>query len=153
MLHQDVTAPVIDAFFHVHHELGHGFLEAVYERAMAVALGKRGLSVECQVPVTVHYSGNVVGEYFADMLVEKRVIVELKACRAIEPVHEAQLINYLRATSVEIGLLLNFAPKPVIRRLILTNDRKPSFALRGLPRLSAYSAVAVGSHPGDLPSH
>lgn len=139
MLHEDLTEPIIAAFYDVHHELGHGFLESVYERAMVIALSKRGLPVERQVPVTVHYSGHVVGDFCADLVVENRVMIELKACRALEPIHEAQLLNYLRATSIEVGLLLHFAHKPAFRRLILTNDRKPSFSIRGLPRPSVVS--------------
>jgi len=136
MLHQDLTEPIIGAFYDVHHELGPGFLESVYERSMVIALGKRGVRVQRQVGVSVHYSGEVVGSFFADLMVENRVIVELKASRALDAVHEAQLLNYLRATSVEVGLLLHFGAKPAFRRLILTNDRKPAFALRGLPRPS-----------------
>lgn len=121
MLHKELTAPIIAAFYEVHHKLGHGFLEAVYERAMCIALSNRGLAVERQVPVAVHYDDHVVGEFLADLRVENRVMVELKACRALDSVHEAQLINYLRASSIEVGLLLNFSTKPVFRRLVLMN--------------------------------
>lgn len=131
MLHEDLTAPLIGAFYDVHRELGHGFLESVYERAMVVALSRRGIPVERQVPVTVRYGGHVVGEFCADLLLENRVLVELKTCRTLEPIHEAQVINYLRATLIEVGLLLHFAPKPVFRRFVLSNDRKPYFARRG----------------------
>lgn len=136
MLHEDVTAPIIGAFYDVHHELGPGFLESVYERSILIALEKRGMRAYRQVPVTVYYAGHVVGDFVADLMVENRVIVELKACRALDAVHEAQLLNYLRATHIEVGLLLHFGAKPAFRRLILTNDRKPAFALRGLPRPS-----------------
>ena len=124
MLHDDLTKPIIDAFYDVDHALGHGFLESVYERSMVLALSARGLRAERQIPASVRYRGEVVGEFFCDLMVEERVVVELKACRALEPAHEAQLLNYLRASSMEVGLLLHFAPKPAFKRLILTNDRK-----------------------------
>ena len=144
MLHEDLTAPLIGAFYDVHRELGHGFLESVYERAMVVALSRRGIPVQRQVPVTVRYAGHVVGDFCADLLLENRVLAELKACRTLEPIHEAQVINYRRATSIEVGLLLHFAPKPVFRRFILGNDRKPYFALRG----SALPAAKRGDRDG-----
>src|SRR5688500_6229421 len=145
MLHETITERIIAAFYDVHHELGHGFLESVYEGAMAIALEARGLSVVRQAPVVVYYSGRAVGDLRADLLVERRVIVELKACRALEPIHEAQLINYLRATTIEVGLILHFAFKPVFRRLILTNDRKPSQPLRGLQRPSVVQSGQAGA--------
>ena len=133
MLHQDVTGAIIGVFYHVPHELGYGFLESVYERAMIVGLRKLGLRVERQVRTHVYYEGEVVGVFIADLLVEGRVTVELKAGRTLDPSHEAQVLNHLRATRIEVGLLLHFGPKPSFRRLILTNDRKPAFALRGAP--------------------
>jgi GxxExxY protein len=136
MLHENLTEPIIAAFYDVHRELGHGFLESVYERAMAIALAKRGVPAERQCAVTVHYNGEVVGDFLADLVVDRRVLVELKACRMLEAKHEAQLINYLRASCIEVGLLLHFAPKPAFRRLILTNDRKPYFSSRVRPRPS-----------------
>ena len=150
ILHQEITASIIAAFYEVHHKLGHGFLEAVYERAMCIALTNRGLSVARQVRVAVHYDEHVVGEFLADLQVEDSVMVELKVSRALDPMHEAQLINYLRASSIEVGLLLNFSTKPVFRRLVLMNARKPHHSVRGLPRPSAHSAVAVGPRAGDL---
>ena len=145
MLHEDLTAPLIGAFYDVHRELGHGFLESVYERAMVVALSGRGIPVERQVPVTVRYSGHVVGEFCADLLLENRVLAELKACRTLEAIHEAQVINYLRATSIEVGLLLHFAPKPVFRRLVLSNDRKPHFAPREHPPAARRAGDRAGA--------
>ena len=132
MLHEELTRDIIASFYEVHHDLGHGFLEALYEHAMILSLVARGLAVERQVPVSVHYRGQVMGEFVADLLVAQVVMVELKACRAVEPVHLAQVINYLRATRIEVGLLLNFGPKPQFRRLIMTNDRKPSPTLARL---------------------
>jgi len=131
MLCEELTGQIIGVFYHVYHELGFGFLESVYERAMIVGLRKLGLKVEQQVRVLVYYEGQVVGDFKADLLVEDRVTVELKASRTLDSSHEAQLINHLRATSIEVGLLLHFGPKPSFRRLILTNDQKPYFALRG----------------------
>ena len=124
MLHDKLTGEIIGAFYEVHHDLGHGFLEAVYERAMVVALGKREVRVERQAPVSVYYDGVNVGDCLADLLVDNRVIAEVKASKVIDPKHDAQLLNYLRATSIEVGLLLHFAPQPSFRRLVVSNDRK-----------------------------
>jgi GxxExxY protein len=128
MLHGDVTDPILGAFFEVHRELGPGFLESVYESAMIVAIRKRGLVVERQTPVVVYFSGEMVGKFYADLVVEGRVMVELKACLAMDSHQEAQLLNYLRATPLEVGLLLVFGIKASFRRLIMSNDRKPQFA-------------------------
>jgi GxxExxY protein len=133
LLCEDITEPTIGAFYEVHHQLGHGFLESVYERAMVIAIRKRGLRVERQVPVAVYFDGQVVGEYRVDLIVEDRVMVELKAAKALDATHDAQLINCLRATSIEVGLLLHFGIKPAFHRRILSNDRKPDFARRALP--------------------
>lgn len=123
-LHEKLTRRVIGTFYDLYNELGHGFLEVVYQRALAVAFAERGVSFKAQAPIDVIYHGRKVGRYFADFLVEEVVIVEIKACRTIEPSHESQLLNYLRGTEAEVGLLFNFGEKPAIRRLILTNDRK-----------------------------
>ena len=152
MLHKELTASIIGAFYEVHHALGHGFLESVYERAMLIALSKRGHMIERQVPIAVHYGDHLVGEFLADLQVERSVVIELKACRALDPAHEAQLVNYLRASTIEVGLLFNFSPKPAFRRVFMTNDRKPHGAIRGLSLPSVPSVVAVGSHPGGLPT-
>jgi GxxExxY protein len=136
MLHEELTGAIIGVFYHVYHELGYGFLESVYERAMIVGLRKLGLRVERQVRTHVYYEGQVVGVFFADLLVEDRVSVELKARRTLDPSHEAQLLNHLRSTTIELGLLLHFGPKASFRRLILTNERKPAFARRSAPRPS-----------------
>ena len=124
MLHADLTEPIIGAFYDVYHALGYGFLESVYERAMLIAITKRGLTVERHMAVKVNYEGQCVGRFFADLVVERRVVLELKACRALDDNHEGQLLNYLRATDLEVGLLLLFARKPIVRRVIFTNDRK-----------------------------
>jgi GxxExxY protein len=113
--HSNVTDRIIKAFYAVYSELGYGFLEKVYENSMTIELRAMGLEVVQQVPITVYYREMMVGEYFADLVVEDTVIVELKAARALAKEHEAQLLNYLKATVYEVGLLLNFGPKPEIR--------------------------------------
>jgi GxxExxY protein len=122
--HGDLTDHAIGVFYNVYNELGHGFLEAVYEEAMAVALVEAGLKVQRQVPVPVWFRGRVIGEYKADLLVEGLVLLELKSVKRIEPVHEAQLLHYLRATEIEVGLVMNFGARPEFRRLILDNETK-----------------------------
>ena len=122
--HADVTGRILKAFYAVYNNLGYGFLEKVYENAMAIELRKMGLKVLQQSPIVVLYDSEVVGEYFADLLVEDKVIAELKAARSITDVHEAQLLNYLKATEYEVGLLLNFGPKPDKRRKIYDNELK-----------------------------
>ena len=119
-----LTSRVIRAFFDVYRELGHGFLEAVYLRAMVVALRNAGLEVAMEVPLPVSYRGVVVGEYRADLVVSDSLIVELKAADRLAPTHRAQVINYLKATPIERALLMNFGPRPSFERIILTRDRK-----------------------------
>jgi GxxExxY protein len=108
MVDDGLTGQIIQACFEVSNELGAGFLESVYERAMIVALAQKGLTVSAQVPLKVKFRNVVVGDYFADLIVENKVIVELKAVSRILPEHKAQVINYLTATEVDIGLLINF---------------------------------------------
>ena len=123
--HPEVTDKILHAFFKiVYPQLGYGFLEKVYENALVFALTSLGLKVEQQVKIAVYFQGSVVGEYFADLLVEDKVIVELKAVSRLLLEHEAQLLNYLRATPYEVGLLLNFGPKPDFRRKAFDNSRK-----------------------------
>lgn len=105
-------------------EIGHGFLESVYEAAMLIALRQAGLKAEIQVPITVSFRGNRVGDFRADLMVEDAVLLELKAARSLDSSHEAQLLNYLRATQIEVGLLLNFGTKPEFKRLAYDNERK-----------------------------
>jgi len=124
MLHEEITGAIIKAFYTVYNTLGYGFLEKVYENALVHELTKLGLKVRQQTPIKVYYAGQLVGEYFADLAVEDCVIVELKAAESLRPEHAAQLINYLKATDVEVGLLFNFGPKPEFARKIFTNDRK-----------------------------
>jgi GxxExxY protein len=122
--HSELTERVLGVFYDVYNELGHGFLESVYEEAMAIALTQAGLAVQRQLSLKVTFRGAVVGDFRPDLLVAKTVLLELKAGRVLDPLHEAQLLNYLRATEIEIGLLLNFGPKPQFKRLVFTNSRK-----------------------------
>ena len=124
--HQDVTQQIVDAFYAVYNSLGYGFLERVYENSMAIELRARGLKAQQQAPIQVYYRGEVVGEYFADLLIEDKIIVELKAVASLLPIHEAQLLNYLKATPFEVGLLLNFGPLATKKRKIFDNARKPN---------------------------
>lgn len=123
-LHSDLTSEIIRLFYTVYNKLGYGFLEKVYERALKYELEKAGLFVESQRPINVYYETELVGEYYADLLVENRVIVELKASEAICEEHENQLINYLKATEIEVGLLLNFGKKPEVKRKAFSNINK-----------------------------
>lgn len=123
-LHQELTSKVINAFYKVYNTLGYGFLEKVYENAMRIELKKSGLSVEQQKNIKVYYENEMVGDYFADLHVNKLVIVELKAAENICEEHETQLLNYLKATDIEIGLLLNFGKIPEVRRKIFMNKNK-----------------------------
>src|SRR6266849_10976385 len=122
--HKELTETIIGVFFEVYNELGHGFLESVYENAFEAALTSRGLDVRRQIEVPVWFRGNKVGDFTADMLVERCVILELKAVRTLDSSHEAQLLNYLRATEIEVGLLFNFGIKPEFKRLAYDNSRK-----------------------------
>ncbi len=124
MLHEEITSDIINAFYHVYNTLGYGFLEKVYENALAQELDKRGHTVRQQVPIQVFYDGQAVGEYFADLFVDEKVILELKAAEEIAKAHEAQLVNYLKATDIQVGLLLNFGPKAEFIRKIFTKRRK-----------------------------
>ena len=117
MLHQDLTKGIIGCGFEVSNELGAGFLESVYERAMLVALADVGLSAKSQAAIAVFFRNRRIGEFFADIIVEGKVIVELKTAKAITPIHEAQIINYLKATGIEVGVLMNFGnPRLEYRR-------------------------------------
>ncbi|MGB6403267.1 MAG: GxxExxY protein, partial [Candidatus Sulfotelmatobacter sp.] len=108
----------------VYNELGHGFLESTYAEALTVALQESGMTVARELPVPVWFRGRKVGQYYADLIVDGVVLLELKAARALESAHEAQLLHYLRATDVEVGLLLNFGLRPQFRRLLFDNARK-----------------------------
>jgi len=124
MLHEEKTEKIIRAFYNVYNNLGYCFLEKVYENALLIELLKKGLKAEKQKPIKVYYDKYTVGEYFADIIVEDTIILELKAAESIVEEHELQLINYLKATDIEIGLLLNFGKNPEFKRKIFTNDKK-----------------------------
>jgi GxxExxY protein len=117
----ELTNKIICSSYNVHNILGAGFLEKVYENALCLELKSLGLNVEQQAPVKIDYKGQLVGEYFADMLVDGKVILELKAVEALAPIHEIQLKNYLRGSQVELGLLLNFGKKVDVRRKYVSN--------------------------------
>jgi|SRR6056297_2123389 len=123
-LHKELSNKIIRCFYNVYNNLGYGFLEKVYENALLIELKNSKLACENQKPIKVKYNGTNVGEYFADVIVANKIIVELKACESICGEHELQLINYLKATEIELGLLLNFGKKPEFRRKIFTNDNK-----------------------------
>jgi GxxExxY protein len=115
----DITYKINGAVFEVNRVLGHGFLEKVYEQALMIELAESELKVESQVPIKVGYKGNIVGDYFADIVVENQVILELKAIESLQKIHEAQILNYLKATGYKVGLLINFTyPKAQIKRFI-----------------------------------
>jgi GxxExxY protein len=124
LLQSELTDKILKAFYTVYNVLGYGFLEKVYENAMSIELRKSGLLVAKQQYIKVHYSGEEVGEYFADLVVEDSVIIELKAAEGIVEEHEHQLLNYLKATDKEVGLLLNFGKKPQFKRKVFQNINK-----------------------------
>lgn len=119
--HSEITEKVIQAFYKVYNTLGYGFLEKVYENALLVELRKMGLKAEAQIPIKVFYEGEQVGSYFADIMVEDYVAIELKTSVELATENEAQLINYLKATEMEVGLLLNFGKKPQFKRKVYSN--------------------------------
>lgn len=124
--HFDITGKILGAFFEIHKEMGHGFAEKVYETALAILLEEQGLTVERQRRILVYFRGKVVGEFIADMIVNGVVLVELKSVDRLIPAHDAQLLNYLKATEIEVGLLLNFGPIANFHRKIYDNERKGS---------------------------
>ncbi len=133
MKHEDLTNKIIKAFYNVYNTLGYGFLEKVYQNAMLIELRKMGLNADREKQVLVHYEGEIVGEYNADLTVENTVICELKTCEQLHEGDENQLINYLKATEIEVGLVLNFGKKPEIRRKVYDNDRKSWLTTRYTP--------------------
>lgn len=139
LLHGDVTDPILRCFYKAGNKMGHGFLESVYHNVMFIELGKTGLQVRSKVRTPVRYDGKIVGDFEADLVVEDRVIIEIKAARAIDPSAVAQVINYLRASELEVGLILNFGPKLEFKRVVFENARKLE------PRKSAVSAQSAAS--------
>ena len=126
LIQGDVTEAVIGGFFDCYNRLGIGFLESVYEGGLVILLSDSGLDARRQEKITVWFRGRGIGHFRADLVVNNTVLVEIKRAKRIHPRHKAQLINALKATRMEIGLLLNFGPKPQFKRVLLTNDRKPN---------------------------
>lgn len=124
MINQEKTSLILKCYYKVYNTLGFGFLEKVYENALFLEMNKMGMNCRKQVPFTVFYNGEEVGNYFADIIVDDDIIIELKAAESLCEEHDHQLINYLKATNIEVGLLLNFGLKPEFRRKVFTNDRK-----------------------------
>ena len=124
--HWDLCHDIVEIYYAVYNELGYGFLEAVYEEALEIALKEAGFQVGRQVDTPIWFRGRRIGKYKADLIVNDAVLLELKAARILDREHEAQVLNYLRATDIEVALLLNFGPKPTFRRLVFENDRKVS---------------------------
>lgn len=122
--HRELTKQIIGVFYEVYNELGHGFLESVYQKSLILALTEAGLVVHSPIDIPVYFRGHQVGAFEADVLIEKCVLLELKAAHSIHSSHQAQLLNYLRATDIEIGVLLNFGVKPEFKRLVYDNLRK-----------------------------
>ncbi len=136
--HAELTDRILSVFYDVYNELGFGFLESVYGKAMTIALTSEGLTVLTECPVPVFFRNQQIPEFRADLVVNQLILVELKAVRTLEPSHEAQTLNYLRATQMEVALLLNFGPKPQIKRLAFDNQRKQI-------RVNQRSSAAKGS--------
>lgn len=123
-LYKGETDRIIGAFYKVYRVLGYGFLERVYQNALFLKLLSLGFDCKAQYPINVYYEGHLVGEYIADILVNGNIILELKAVKELSPDHEAQLLNYLKATQMELGLLLNFGTRPQVKRKIFLNKNK-----------------------------
>jgi len=124
LLHEDKTRAILQAFYYVYNKLGYGFLERIYENALAHELSKRGFDVTQQLAIDVYYDGLVMGQYFADLVIDNCVVLELKAVEELNSQHTAQLLNYLKASQIEVGLLLNFGPNPQFKRRAFSNERK-----------------------------
>ena len=120
MRHQELTGKIIECTYKVHKILGFGFLENVYQNALLIELNKKGLKATKEMPITVCYDGQIVGDYVADIVVEDQVILELKSVKDLHPAHEAQLNNYLKATGMEVGLLINFGESVAVKRKVFT---------------------------------
>ncbi|MBA4071047.1 MAG: GxxExxY protein [Gemmatimonas sp.] len=128
MLEAVTTRKIIGAFYHVYNQLGYGFAESVYQRALARVLERTGSQVSREWLVRVVFEDEVVGEFRLDLVVEARVVVEIKAVEHFHPAHESQLLNYLRASGLEVGLLLNFGPRAAYRRLVVTRSADLGYA-------------------------
>jgi GxxExxY protein len=122
--HSELSEIIIGVFYDVYNELGFGFLESVYRKSFALALAEKGLIVKEELPISVYFRGKNVGDFKADLVVNDLILIELKTAETLVAAHEAQVLNYLRATSLELGLLFNFGPKPQVRRLLFDNEHK-----------------------------
>lgn len=122
--YKELTDKIIKIFYKVYNKLGYGFLERIYENAMMIEFKRESIPAVSQSAIKVFYEDEIIGEYFADILVDDKVIVEIKAAKNIVVENEAQLLNYLKATNIEVGLLLNFGPKPEVKRKVFDNYRK-----------------------------
>ena len=138
--HDDLTQRIIGVFYDVYNELGSGFLESVYREAMRLALMQAGLTIATEVPIQVHVRGTVIGIFRADLIVNASVLIELKTCLALVQEHESQVLNYLKATEVEVALLMNFGPKARFKRLVMDNGTKKSV-------LKSVESVSIGVKP------
>jgi GxxExxY protein len=124
MKFENLTERIIGSFYDVYNELGYGFLESIYQKALASEFDDVDLRYRTELPINVVYSGEIIGEFYVDFLVQDKVILELKAVKTLKNEHEAQLLNYLNASQFEVGILFNFGPNPEIKRKILDNDQK-----------------------------
>jgi GxxExxY protein len=122
--HDALTHAIIKVFYAVYNELGYGFMESVYKECMRLALTEAGFHVETEVPVPVHFRQHLVGVFKADLIVNNLVLIELKVCEALHKDHDAQTLHYLRATNIEVALLMNFGPSPRFRRFAMDNENK-----------------------------
>jgi GxxExxY protein len=138
--YDDLTQRIIGIFYDVYNELGCGFLESVYREAMRLALSQAGLKVETEIPIPVRFRGEVIGIFRADLIVDGAVLIELKTCDALAREHQGQTLNYLKATNIEVALLMNFGPTPRFKRLVMDNEEK-KFVLKSVP------SVLIGVKP------
>ncbi len=138
--HDDPTQRIIGIFYDVYNELGFGFLESVYRESMRLALTQAGLEAQTEVAIPVSFRGELVGVFRADLIVNDAVLIELKACDALAQGHQSQTLNYLRATVIEVALLMNFGPTPRFKRMIMDNDSKKS-------RIKSVQSVSIGVKP------
>ena len=130
LLHGALTRQIIGAFFDVYNELGHGFVESVYQRALVIALAERAIPTETERALTIRYHGALVGEFRADLIVDSKVVVECKVAAKVLQTHETQLLNYLKATGIKVGLILNFGSEATFRRMLLSSTSKGPTVLR-----------------------
>ena len=144
LLHEEITEQILKAYYKVYNTLGFGFLEKVYENALMEELTEMGLDVIQQCPIKVYYVKKVVGDYYADIIVNSAVIIELKAAAELKHEHDIQLRNYLKATKVEVGLLLNFGLEPKFKRRVYLNKKKHTDRLYGLGGWSGFYGFFFG---------